>query len=207
MSRILGIDEAGRGCVLGALMVGAYIADDGTDAVLRAAGADDSKKLSAKRRVEARERLRALGTEDVVRISATEIDAANLNHLEEAAIVELIRRHSPDRVLLDALGHPRAIPAIVARLEAQTGVSIDMRPKADSLWPIVGAASIVAKTTRDAELDALNDEHGPLGSGYPSDPKTRRWLTEWSQSGRPWPEFVRTRWETVRLLSQSTMFG
>ena len=82
-----------------------------------------------------------------------------------------------------------------------------MCPKADALFPIVGAASIVAKTTRDAELDALIAAHGPLGSGYPSDPETRAWLAGWVRTGHPWPSFVRTRWETIRTLSQAELFG
>ena len=206
MKRVLGIDEAGRGCVLGPLVVGCFLASEGSESALRSAGADDSKKLTPARRVAARQRLQALGTEDHVVITARDIDGDNLNALEERAILELIRRHEPDRVIIDALGSPRTIPSTVARLEAAAGVPILMEPKADGTYPVVGAASLVAKTTRDATLDALKEAHGVLGSGYPSDPKTRAWLKAWLDTGAPWPPFVRTRWGTVRELTQQALF-
>lgn len=206
--RVLGIDEAGRGCVLGPLVVGAYLIDGVDEATLRAAGADDSKKLSAKRRDQARERLAALGVGQVHRIEPAEIDAGNLNTLEEDAIVGLARALRPDLVYMDALGHPSTLPATQARLEALTpGVRWTLAPKADSTYAVVGAASIFAKTTRDAALAAIEAEHGPVGSGYPSDPITRGWLRAWAERGQPWPPCVRTRWQTVVDLAQGTLLA
>lgn len=206
--RVLGIDEAGRGCVLGALVVGAFVSEASPEA-LRAAGANDSKRLSAKRRDTARGRLAALGTEGVRLIPATAIDSGNLNALEEDAIVSLVVEHRPDLVILDALGPVASLGRIVDRLAARwrpAGLDprVTIAPKADATHPVCGAASIVAKTTRDALLAALDATHGPLGSGYPSDPVTRAWLAAWATSGRPWPDFVRTRWGTVRDLSPTT---
>lgn len=208
--RVLGIDEAGRGCVFGALVVAGF-AFDGDDELLRAAGARDSKQLSAARRVSAAAALSALGTADVREISASSIDEGNLNQLEEQVILELIRAHRPERVYLDALGHPRTLPALQARLLAALRVddlqpSFVIEPKADHTYPVVGAASIFAKTHRDRELEALKRTWGELGSGYPSDPKTRAWLTERNARGEPWPAFVRTRWGTVRALEQPRLW-
>ncbi len=205
--RVLGIDEAGRGCVLGPLCIGAFLAVDADDEVLLANGATDSKKLSAKRRDAARLALDALGTWEVVRIEPSAIDAGNLNALEEQAIVALVRKYAPDKVIVDALGHPATIPRTIARLAAQCPpAEWLMEPKADGTYPVVGAASIFAKTTRDAALQAVKDEHGDLGSGYPSDPKTRGWLAEWHRAGKEWPSFVRTRWGTVRDLEEPRLF-
>lgn len=209
--RVLGIDEAGRGCVLGALVVGAFVSDAPPE-VLRAAGADDSKRLSAARRERARARLAALGTESVRVIPAPAIDAGNLNALEEDAIVSLVVELRPDHVVLDALGPVAGLGRAVARLAARWGVhglhpEVTMAPKADATHPVCGAASIVAKTTRDALLATLDAAHGPIGSGYPSDPATREWLAAWARTGRPWPDFVRTRWGTVRDLTPTTPSG
>jgi ribonuclease HII len=213
--RVLGIDEAGRGCVLGPLVVAGYVIDGVHDDVLRAAGAADSKTLSPKRRDEARERLAPLGTADVRRIPATAIDEGNLNVLEERVIVELVALWRPDLVICDALGHPRTLPAVIARLRRDVAlVTPDvagqrwlMEPRADGTHAVVGAASIFAKTTRDAALDALRAEWGQFGSGYPSDPETRAWLATWSATGKPWPDFVRTRWGTIRAIAQQGIFS
>ena len=207
--RVMGIDEAGRGCVLGALVIAAFVVDDVEDAVLREAGANDSKKLSAKRRVAARERLQPLGTADVRLVHATAIDGGNLNTLEEATIAALVREHRPDAVFVDALGHPSAIPRAIQRLQALCGSEVCpswvMEPKADGTYPVVGAASIFAKTTRDARLHELEATYGALGSGYPSDPKTKAWLQQWARAAEPWPPFVRTRWATIQNLAQLSL--
>jgi ribonuclease HII len=100
--RILGLDEAGRGSVLGPLVVGAFFYEGPDQGRLREAGADDSKGMSAKRRTEVRGRLDRLGTGETLAIAATDIDEGNVNHLELTAFVALVARFRPDRVYLDA---------------------------------------------------------------------------------------------------------
>lgn len=204
--RVLGMDEAGRGCVLGPLVVGAFFLVDGEQATLRAAGANDSKILSAQRRAEARARLETLGTGVVVEVSPQQIDQGNINTLEEDAFVALIQRFQPDEVYLDAPVNPRGIPAFTRRLLARIAPltpRMTVEPKADATWPVVGAASIYAKLHRDAAIEAL----GPVGSGYPSDPVTRAWLQGFLTRGEPLPSCVRTRWGTLGELRQQGLFG
>ncbi|HHO52733.1 MAG TPA: ribonuclease HII [Deltaproteobacteria bacterium] len=207
--KILGIDEAGRGCVLGDLVIAGFLAEAPDDELLRKAGAADSKALSAKRRELARSRLADLGQAILRRITPEQIDGGNLNTLEESAIVEIVTETRPDVVLLDALGHPRTLPALRARLQRQLPEDLEPRwtiePKADATYPMVGAASIFAKTARDGALQSLVDAFGELGSGYPSDPKTKAWLTAWARTGAPWPHFVRTRWATITELAQQAL--
>ena len=204
--RVLGIDEAGRGCVFGPLVVAGFLYEGEPERLVEA-GATDSKKLSAKRRIAARAGLSELGRAEIRPIPATAIDTGNLNELEEEAIVALVAELRPDHVILDALGHPSTIPATTRRLAHAVGShglspTWHMQPKADLEFPVVGAASIFAKTTRDGALDQLRDQFGELGSGYPSDPKVKKWLADWHATGEAWPAFVRTRWATVRAFGQ-----
>lgn len=209
--RVLGIDEAGRGCVIGDLVVAGFVTDTDDEALLRDAGAADSKTLAPVKRQEARRLLSALGQVKLRRIAAPRIDEQNLNTLEEDAIASLVRTFRPDAVWLDALGNPSMSPALLRRLEARLPRTLRPRwtiePKADATFAVVGAASIFAKTHRDDALDRIKSRWGDLGSGYPSDPKTRDWLSRWAKTGAPWPAFVRTRWATVRALAQGTLFG
>ena len=207
--RVLGIDEAGRGCVLGPLVIGGFVWEGDGEVRLREAGAADSKRLSPKRRLEARDRLMGLGQGEVREVSATQIDGGNLNHLEEEVIVSLVKEVRPQRVMVDALGHPSTVGRTIARLRAEVGLACEwvMEPKADATYAVVGAASIFAKTHRDARLDALREAYGILGSGYPSDPKTRSWLAAWGASGEPWPDFVRTRWGTIEAIRQQSILA
>jgi ribonuclease HII len=206
--RLLGLDEAGRGCVLGPLVVGGFLLQGEDDGILRAAGADDSKKLSAKRRRHVREALRPLGLPILREVSPAAIDAGNINTLEEEAFVSIILETAPDHVIIDAPCHPAGIPNFQKRISATlhaAGASIPrftIEPKADATFAVCGAASIFAKVHRDAQIDAL----GPVGSGYPSDPVTRRWIQGFLARGEALPACVRTRWGTIESLRQQTLF-
>ncbi|MCB9796365.1 MAG: ribonuclease HII [Alphaproteobacteria bacterium] len=199
----MGLDEAGRGCVLGPLVVGAFTIDAAAVPRLAEAGATDSKRLSAKRRRALIEPLGALGTPDLRRISPAEIDEGNLNTLEEAAFAELILAHRPDHVIIDAPCNPRAIPRFIARLLGRLDYTprLTVEPKADLNYPPCGAASIFAKVDRDATIEALG-----AGSGYPSDPKTRAWIAGFLERGEALPPSVRRRWGTVSALAQQSLF-
>jgi ribonuclease HII len=71
--------------------------------------------------------------------------------------------------------------------------------KADRNYPVVSAASIVAKVARDKEIAGLAKQFGRFGSGYPSDPKTILFLQQCAQQGI-YPECVRKSWKIVRKL-------
>ena len=205
--KILGIDEAGRGCVLGDLFVGAYCCTEEQIQKIKEAGATDSKKLSPKKRVQVLSALETIGAGSIVQVSPKQIDDGNINTLEEAAFAALITQYRPDKVYIDAPAHPKAIPAFRKRLVARivaAGVKVPemiIEPKADLTYPIVGAASIFAKVKRDQSIHAL----GAVGSGYPSDPKTRNWIKGFLIRGEELPDCVRKRWGTIDKLRQEAL--
>ena len=175
---------------------------------LAATGATDSKALSAKKRRAIAGQLPTIGQGRLLSISPAQIDAGNINQLEEDAFLNHIRHFKPDVVYIDAPVHPRGIPKLQRRMQAalaQDGLRPTwvIEPKADANYPVVGAASILAKVQRDADIAAL----GPVGSGYPSDPVTRAWLLGFLRSNTPLPDCVRKRWGTIENLRQQTLFG
>lgn len=196
-------------------MVGGFLYD-APDALaqeaLRAAGADDSKALSHRRRVAVRAGLDALGGPHSRSIPPSAIDDGNLNALEIDAFLDIVAACQPDHVFLDAPVHPRGIPRLQADLIRRSGVQRwTIEPKADSTYPVVGAASIVAKVLRDATIEQLRADSeaaglGAIGSGYPSDPLTRAWLQGFLTRGEPFPDSVRTRWGTIEALKQAPLF-
>lgn len=203
MTTTLGLDEAGRGCVLGDLVVGGFFMNDEHLQMLKDTGATDSKKLSQRKREQILKQLPAIGTCSKRHITPAEIDEGNLNQLEEAAFISLILEHKPNTVIIDAPTHPRGIPAVQQRLIVALQVdpyyqnhplpNFIIEPKADLNYPAVSAASIVAKVQRDNDLVA----HQVEGSGYPSDPKTRQWLKNFIRAGQEFPACVRKRWGTI----------
>lgn len=206
--KTLGLDEAGRGCVLGPLVVGGFLWDREDDEPLRQAGADDSKKLSAKKREHIRAKLISMGTHFIREITPASIDAGNINTLEEEAFASIIVEAKPDHVIIDAPCHPAGIPNFQRRLSqrlADAGCPLPtftIQPKADATFAACGSASIFAKVYRDAHINEL----GEVGSGYPSDPKTRTWLLGFIQRNEPFPDCVRKRWGTIEALRQQNLF-
>jgi ribonuclease HII len=91
------------------------------------------------------------------------------------------------------------------------GVAVEVRAEhgADARYPIVAAASIVAKVERDRRVEALADEYGDVGSGYPSDPRTRAFLREYVRDHGSLPDCARASWKTcddvLRAAEQSAL--
>lgn len=205
---VLGLDEAGRGAVLGPLVVGAFLLNDADLERLRATGVTDSKLLSASRREALLEPLAAIGRWAIEAIQPAQIDEGNLNTLEEDAFVRLILSLRPDRVIIDAPCNPRGIPAfckrLLSRLDYTPGLLVE--PKADLNHHPCGAASVFAKVHRDQALRALGAAER-IGSGYPSDPVTRAWIQGFLSRGEALPDSVRRRWGTIGALQQQSLFG
>ena len=203
---MLGFDEAGRGSVLGPMVVGAYLVSADRVEDVRAAGGRDSKGMSAIRRAAALPALRELAeASEAAVLTAAVIDRGNLNALEEEVFASLTARWRPDVVQIDAPVPPAGLDRFRRRMAEMLQMPLQrlqVANQAENRFPAVGAASIVAKVTRDRALEELREIHGELGSGYPSDPKTRRFLCELLESGCPLPDFVRSRWDTVRKIRE-----
>lgn len=192
------------------MVFGAFLGTEGGEEFLRAAGVRDSKKLSKKKRAALRELLPGMAQgHRIVAVSPTEIDGTSLNEIGKHVIVRLALELRPDVLVLDAPVPPSGIPAyraqILGLLEAAgfdtSALELIAENGADDTYPCCSAASILAKTHRDALLAELEQAQGrPIGSGYPSDPKTIAFLKDlWARDG-VWPTFVRTKWETVRRI-------
>ena len=160
-----------------------------------------------------------VGADDVIRwetvaIEPPALDAESLGLIGKRVIIDLAVRFRPDVLVLDAPVPPKQIPRyrdeLYERLEAAgvMGIEIVAENGADDTYMCCAAASIFAKTTRDARLRGIEDEVGiALGSGYPGDPKTTDFLRgHWTRE-RSWPSFVRTKWDTCRRIVAETAQG
>ena len=209
----LGIDEAGRGCVLGPMVYAGCLVELDDEPSLTAAGVRDSKKVPKKKREELRGLVESTAQDfTIVPLAPRELDATSLNELGKRVLVDLTVALKPDILVFDAPVPPKQIPGYIkdlrARLEAR-GVSPDLpiigENGADDTYPCCAAASILAKTERDAILAQLQEEAGePIGSGYPGDPVTTAWLKRSYDPEVGFPHFVRTKWETAkRIVAES----
>lgn len=201
-----GIDEAGRGPVMGPLVVASVMVED--DDFLIELGVKDSKKLSAK----TRERMYAEITQNcqynIVIVSAKEIDQRRsretLNEIETAMFAESVREMNAKRVYADCpdVNEMAFSNELSVRLGSRTVIA---KHKADDTYPVVSAASIIAKVTRDRMIAEISREFGQeIGSGYPSDTVTMQFIEKWIKDNGRAPPYTRCSWEPVkRMLSLS----
>ena len=198
---ILGIDEAGRGSVLGPMVIAGVIIPEKMEKVLERMGVKDSKRLVPNRRTILSRKLKKMFDYEIVVISALEIDkmradGINLNDIEKNAMRDLIIRLNPEKVIVDAVDVKAE--RFQNYLCESTGVNVIAEHKADDKYIEVSAASIIAKAERDAQIAEINKEYiktGGIGSGYPSDPTTKKFLNNYTYDEMP--EFVRKSWATV----------
>lgn len=198
---ILGIDEAGRGSVLGPMVIAGVIVPEKMDKVLERMGVKDSKRLTPNRRTILSRKLKKMFEYEIVVISAREIDelrasGVNLNEIEKNAMESIILKLKPEKAIVDAVDVKAQ--RFQDNLCKDTGFDVIAEHKADDKYIEVSAASIIAKAERDAQIQEINKEFiksGGIGSGYPSDPTTKKFLTNYTYDEMP--EFVRKSWATV----------
>ena len=199
-----GIDEAGKGCVIGPLVVAGVACE--CEEKLASIGVRDSKKLSQKKREELARKIGQFATIEVVKLPASKLDelmsTKTINEILKDIYVEIIARLRPELAYVDS---PDVIPERLAReLENATKVRVVAEHRADEKYPLVAAASIIAKVEREREIAKLRARFGDFGSGYASDPRTREFLKNQISQGRI-PSYVRKRWRTLSNLRQQTL--
>jgi ribonuclease HII len=204
---ICGVDEAGKGSVLGPMVVaavGCRAIDDLGDLPIR-----DSKALRPRQR----EALYSLIFRDfaisIVTIDAAEIDEIRSRMSMNACVAELhaaaLTGLRPEYAYLDACDVNADRYGRTVANHLAFPCTIVAEHQADARHRIVGAASIIAKVTRDRAIGELQEQYGKIGSGYPSDPTTITFLKDYIREyGRP-PPCARRSWKTVANLQQTRM--
>ncbi|MCS7110129.1 MAG: ribonuclease HII [Candidatus Caldarchaeum sp.] len=208
---LCGVDEAGRGCVVGPLVITAFAAHPQDLQTLRSIGVADSKTLTPKKRLTIYNQLKKTFKIEHKIIQPRRITSnlrasggAGLNELEYRSIAELVEKIRPVKVFVDSPDRNvgRARQRILQNLEME--VDVRCMVKGDRRHVLVAAASVAAKVVRDMKIERLKRELGDFGSGYPSDPKTRRWLVE-NKGFDGFSRHVRLGWKTLDRLKQTTL--
>lgn len=204
---IAGVDEAGRGCAIGPLVIAGVLFKEERIPALTRLGVKDSKLLSSKKRgVLAAEIARLAEKHIIMKLSPMEIDRVvesgrklhKLNRLEAQTMAMIIEALKPDEAYVDAADvlEERFKHHIQEGLPFKAKVIA--KHKADRKYPVVSAASIIAKVERDKEIAALTGEYGDFGSGYLTDPKTMRFLKQWLETHGEYPDCVRKSWKPAK---------
>jgi len=211
---VCGIDEAGRGPVIGPLVIGCVVIDSTGREELKKLNVRDSKKVAASRRKSLEPLIKNIAIEwKLIHIKPSEIDHLrkkhSLNAVEAMKIADLILslKNKSHRIIIDSVDNipddykKRIIKYIKLKNPDYEIPEIISENKADNNYIEVGAASIIAKVERDREIENLKQRHGNFGSGYPADEITKKYIKEMVKNG-DFPHFVRRSWNTLNKTKQ-----
>ena len=203
--KLAGIDEAGRGPVIGPMVIAAVVVDEDEVPELERLGVRDSKRLTPKRRERLFDEIIALLDDYVIlELWPDEIDSreGTLNEFEVENFVKALNllKVRPDVIYIDAADVKEARFGEDIRKGLNFEAEIIAEHKADDKFLPVSAASIIAKVTRDRAIERLKEEYGEIGSGYPSDPRTRAFLEEYYKQHGEFPPIVRRGWKTLKKI-------
>jgi ribonuclease HII len=212
---IAGVDEAGRGCVIGPLVVAGVMIKNENMSILNELGVKDSKLLTPEKRellypviiqlTEKYHTIKIMPSQiDIVVESARRLH--KLNRLEAQTMAQIIEELKPDQAYVDAADTVEQRFGNHIRERLKTKTRIISRHKADRIYPIVSAASIIAKVERDREIENLRHEYGNFGSGYLTDEKTMIFLKQLLERHGDYPDFVRKSWKPAKRVKSENGF-
>ena len=190
MKLILGIDDSGRGPLIGPMILAGVLVNEKQEAILKKHGIKDSKMLTHAQRLEMGKIIeKNIIEKKIVKAYPKEIDEAvnsdvNLNTLEAMKTAEIInainKKKEKISIIIDCPSNNKRMWAnkMITFLEHTENLDIRCEHKADRDYVAVSAASILAKNMREEEVAKIKKEFGDIGSGYPADPVTSKFLKE-----------------------------
>ena len=206
---LLGVDEAGKGPVVGSMFVAGLVIDEEKLFDLAAMGVRDSKQLSpAKREILAKRILNIAGDHYILEVPPRVIDelrqAMTMNDIMVRCFSQVLQHLSADKAILDACDINAQRFADRVRVTSGATMEIVAEHKADENHKVVSAASILAKVRRDESVRELEKSMGcRIGSGYPGDPETVEFLEKWVRDKGDLPPCARRTWATAQRIKDT----
>jgi ribonuclease HII len=209
---VTGIDEAGRGAVIGPLVIAGVTIDKKYEKKLKELGVKDSKKLSPKKREELAEKIEEIASNIVImRIQPCRIDdmrakGINLDRIEAMKMAEIIDMTSGGTIYVDSLtANCGKFKKVISKcLKNNNECDLVVENYLDESVLAVSAASIIAKVNRDEAIKEIEIEAGhPVGVGYPHDERTIQFVEKLiKERGKNLPPYVRRSWITTQMLQE-----
>ncbi len=202
--KVLGIDEAGRGPVLGPMIIAGAMIEEGREPML--GEVKDSKLLRHKQRIILDKNIKKVTQYEIIIIPPSEIDSAlestdlNLNWLEAHKQAEIINKLKPNVAIIDCpsineTGFKKYLKNLLT-----CKPKLIVEHKADINYPICAAASILAKVERENQMNKIKNKYGNTGPGYPSNQKTQEFVRKYWDK---YPEIMRKTWSTYKKAAKS----
>lgn len=201
-----GVDEAGRGSIIGPLVVAGISFKKANISGLRKIGVKDSKALTPKCRASLFVQLKEMANSICIyKIDCNVVDdnvcSKRLNKLEAQTMAHVINNLHADKVYVDSCDvNPNRYEDYIRSYLPALKLKLYSMHHADSINIVVSAASIVAKITRDEEIEKIRKTHCNIGSGYPCDDKTMGFIRDWVSKYKCPPNFARKSWRPLKQM-------
>jgi ribonuclease HII len=208
---ICGIDEAGRGSLLGPIIVAGICVSKKSISEMIKKGIKDSKLLTPKKRQILFGHVVSIAESICIcRINIAEIDfhvfKNNLNTLEAEAMAITISNMKSDKTYVDSCDvNPSRYQRTISSFLKRNSTKLISMHHADKLNVVVSGASIIAKVIRDSEITKIRVKYGDIGSGYPSDKKTIEFVRQWFRQKNEIPPFARRSWKPAQMILSGTV--
>jgi|SRR3989344_4586344 len=206
MAIVCGIDEAGKGCIIGNLVICGVLIDEKSSDKLRNIGVKDSKLLTSKQRENLFPKIKEIIADyKIIQVQPAEIDNAvdseegmNLNWLEAEKTADIINYLNPDKSFVDCPSTNIVNYTNYLKKLLKSNTDLKCVHHGEIKFIEIAAASVLAKVTRDKEIEKIKDKYKiDFGSGYTSDPKTQKFLKE---NLDKYPGIIRKSWSTYKTL-------
>jgi len=214
---VAGIDEAGRGALIGPMTIAGVCVEEKIEKKMKILGVKDSKQLSPKRREELYQKIGDMAKEVIViNVPACKIDKyrsqkINLDRIEAMKMAEIITMMDADVFYIDSLGFnsPKFKNMIIEYLpKEKKGMELVCKNYMDENVTVVGAASVMAKVDRDKAIKEIQEKvEMDIGVGYSHDERTIKFVDSLIKSGNELPDFVRKSWVTTERLQEQSLQG
>jgi len=209
-SLIGGIDEAGRGAVIGPMVIAGVAIEKNKQRLLKSIGVKDSKELSPQKREELYKEIETVARNVVVikipacMITSYQSKKINLDRIEAMKMADIVKMLGAKKVYIDSIEqNSEKFEKMIREYLKENDSELIVKNYLDESIPVVSAASIIAKVERDKEIEEIKKQvNFDFGVGYPHDEKTIKFIEKVLQSENSPPRYLRLKWETVREIAR-----
>ncbi len=212
MELIGGIDEAGRGAVIGPMVIAGVTIDKKSEKKLKTLGVKDSKEIKPEKRAKLYDDIQSIAKDIIVlKVAPCRIDSyrkmgMNLDKIEAMKMAEIIDFNNANRFYVDSLTqNPKKFKGVIKGFLKNKNAEIIVENYMDESITVVGAASIIAKVERDREIEEIKKTVGvDFGVGYPHDPLTIQHMEKIvnESKGKDLPDYIRKSWVTTEMMQE-----
>ncbi|MCS7094069.1 MAG: ribonuclease HII [Candidatus Aenigmarchaeota archaeon] len=208
-----GIDEAGRGAVIGPMVIAGVVLEKKDQRVLKSIGVKDSKELTPKKREELYKQIESIAKNIVaIKIPACMITnyqskKINLDRIEAMKMADIIKMLDAEKIYVDSIEqNSEKFEKMIKEHLGEKKCELVVKNYMDESVPVVSAASIVAKVERDREIEEIKKQvKYDFGVGYSHDERTIKFIEKILQTEEEPPRYLRLRWETVKEVAKRLM--